>query len=102
MDDNHMLIPDTAKTTKCGWIFSLQGFILDMDIQSAGEIFELDQKFFMVHSFIYFMPDSFLLRAPSPFGAGEGCRKREVVMKSACSSFTRSNPLSLREGQHLS
>lgn len=26
---------------------------LDLNIQSAGEIFNLDQKFFMVHSFSY-------------------------------------------------
>ena len=32
-----------------GGHIDFQGFVLDLDIQSAGEIFKLDQKFFTGH-----------------------------------------------------
>lgn len=87
MDDHHMLIPYTAETTEGRWILILQGFILDLDIQSAGELLELDQKFFMVHGFDHFQYLIFL-QWTSPL-AGKGNGGREVFMKPADCSFTR-------------
>jgi hypothetical protein len=55
MDDHPMPIPDTTKTAKGRRILVLQRLILDLDIQSPGEIFKLGQKFFTVHGFSRFI-----------------------------------------------
>jgi hypothetical protein len=88
MDDHHMLIPYTAKTAEGRWILIPHGFILDLDIQSAGELLELDQKFFMVHGFGHFQCP-IRLQWPLPL-EGKGNGGREVFMKPADCSFTRS------------
>lgn len=68
-----MLIPYSAETAEDRWILILQGFILNLDIQSAGKIFKLEQEFFMVHHVGHSKCPILTIAIPS--SGGEGTRE---------------------------